>query len=476
MAEGPEILNGSVARKNLLFGYYNGLIDYNKESEKYFGQVGDLPSKFSYAKNWVQKINDTQGEKKTGQFVEYINKSALENAMNCFDEVLAKIDMGGAFKKAKIIFTENKMGIFDFGLASKGLFQVKEFFSEKLKEEHPFEFPTQLPGIVPNEWVEENRFGDFFYTAKDGEKYQMTQQNKGQEAMDLKLPDAKYEYRTTTKKSYIMFKKEGGIQKYVDLYVVCGGSASLESSGMLARAMPVLMAAQYFESVRIKTRINASRCYEDFSGNIINVCWTIKDFGDAIDFNRIAIDTADTRFFRWRNWANISAMLAVKYKVNSEGAGYAIYDDETLQNIGNRYKNWYREQMALYKVPNIDIPKPLMLFGGLEYPPDSWNYTGREDSTYNAIVKEFFRLLDIVDFQYNNARDCAKRIYQRMVVENGDSVSVFKKYITDTLSRAYSKPTEGEYADTGAEQMEMDEMYNRRIDELTNFLQTLEQK
>ena len=48
MAEGPEILNGSVARKNLLFGYYNGLIDYNKESEKYFGQVGDLPSKFSW--------------------------------------------------------------------------------------------------------------------------------------------------------------------------------------------------------------------------------------------------------------------------------------------------------------------------------------------------------------------------------------------------------------------------------------------
>ena len=468
----PKITN-NLQNKNFYFDYFEGLLDYNETCEKYMNELKNFDG-YSSAKDWAAKIKRQTGAERTGQFTDYVDKPALKNAIDCFDEVLAQIDMGGAFKKSRIIFTENKMGIFDFGLASKGLFQVKEFFSEKLKKEHPFEYPTELPGIVPNEWVEENRFGDFFYTSKQGEKYQMTQQNKGQEAMNLKLPDAKYEYRTTTKKAYIMFEKDGGISKYVDLYVICGGNYDLQSSGMLARAMPVLMAAQYFESVQIKTRINASRMYRDGNG-IVNCCWTIKDFGDAIDFNRIAIDTSDTRFFRNRNWANISAMMALKYQKSSPGWGTAIYDATTIQDVSNRYKNWYYEQMKDFKVPNVEIPKPLMLFGGLDNPPDSWNYTGRKDRVYEAITKEFYRILDIVDFQYNNAKDCAKRIYQRNVVENGQSVYNYKRYITDTLSRAYSYPTKGQYADTGAEQEEMITMYDRRIDEMLSFLQTLQQ-
>ena len=443
MANTPDITNGDDG-ENFYFRYYNGIQEFEEMSNK---------SKYSGLKDWKKMANwktlpseykdftgaKTVKELNEGKFNEFIQPDVLNNAINAFDEILANIDMGG---------------IFDFGLASAGLYLVQEFFSEKLKEQHPFEFPTELPGIVPNLFVDRNAMGDFWYTSKEGEKYQMTQQAKGTEAMALNVPDA----------------------KRVDLYVGCGGLGDMEASGMLARALPVMMAARYFESMKIKTRINASRMYYEGGVGILNYCWTVKDFGDDLDFTRIAIDTADTRYFRWNNWKNVSAIMAKEFDVDSEGSGRTVYSDPRLRETGNRYKNWYFEQMEQNLVPEIDIPRPLMLFGGLSSPPSSWNFTGDEDDyVLGEIKEEFFRILDIVDFQYNNSAQVCQRIYTRLVEEQGKSVRAYKNYITGTLASAYSYPTEGEYADTNEDQDLMDDQFDEKITQMGTYLQSIQQ-
>ena len=492
MAETPDKSN-SLASRKFYFAYFDSITDFNTKGDQAYNEVIDM-SGASGVRKWreykKQNGNDFDSDEiefyttndvalmNSGVFNEFVEPDTLTNAIGAFDEILADIDMGGAFNKSKLIITDNSMGIFDFGLASAGLFKVQEFYSEKLKKQFPFEFVSELPGIVPNLYVDQNQMGDFWYESKSGDKFQMTQQPKGTEAIAIKIPDATFEYRTNTKRSYLLFEKSGGEARYVDLYIGCGGLQNMTSSGMLARAMPVIMASQYFESRKIKTRINASRMYLDAygaSGDVVNFCWTIKNFGEGIDFTRLAVDTSDPRYFRWNNWANVSALMYKNYKINTEGNGSTIYGGDDMISTGNRYKNWYQEQVDKNLVPDLNIPKPLMIFGGLDDPPLEWKYTGEQDDPILLRIKEeFFRILDIVDFQYNDAGKTCKRIYTRLVDEEGMSISMFKRYITDTLSRAYSYPDRGEYSDSVEDQRAMDILYDEKIKQMSGFLQSLQ--
>ena len=62
-----------------------------------------------------------------------------------------KFNLGGNEEKSRLETTSRPIGVFDFGLASKGLYRVQEYFSQKLKEEKPNRFEEfELPsGVVP---------------------------------------------------------------------------------------------------------------------------------------------------------------------------------------------------------------------------------------------------------------------------------------------------------------------------------------
>ena len=83
----------------------------------------------------------------------YIDPNGLNEALAFFDSLLVETDMGGAFKKAKLKITDDTRGIFDFGLASQGLFRAIEYYSKELQAESPDEFPETKSGIVPDKFV-----------------------------------------------------------------------------------------------------------------------------------------------------------------------------------------------------------------------------------------------------------------------------------------------------------------------------------
>jgi|GEM_PF-4193874 len=437
-----------------------------------------------------------------GFYTTFIENDLLDNVILGFDEILQNIDMGGSFQKSKLIITDRPIGIFDFGLASLGLFTKVEFYSAELAIEAPSEFPAEISGIVPPIDVNLNQLEQYWYKSEvSGKSYLMTKQDKGTQAAinDGYTADSvplKYKsFSTNQKKSYLMFKKLGGKSKKIDLYVGVGGLADMNSTGMLQRALPMFMAAEFFESVGIRTRLNATRMYEGgyqsildplnpkainqmnnnpINSNVVN-CSTvvIKDFGEPLDFTKLAIAVADERTFRYNLWKYLPAINAMNSGVSLLGYGTTVYSGGKMFETGQRYKNWYIDQ-----VQNNDkewglIEKPLMIFGGVPYPEDSWTYTGdKNESGYANVLQEFYRILDIVDFTYNKPDKAAARVYERLVTLGGETITEFKDYIFKTLGQAYGVVEDGEFNDTPTEVSETITKFNDKIDGFNEFLAT----
>lgn len=449
------------------FPTYKDFFDY---SQKLIADVG------TDYRPTGSKYGLTQSQLNAGEYIEYMDQKALRAAMVGFDKTYASIDMGGAFEKQRLKFTENPRGIFDFSLASSGLYKVQEFFSEKLSIDSPLEFPNELPGIVPPDFVTKNQMGDYWYKSQNDDKYQMIKQDKGQRAIDLDLPNAKYEYRTNNKKVYIEFPRKGGKSRKVDLYVPISAAWGIEASGMLARVLPMMVAAKYFEGIGIRTRINAIRLYRTM-GSVVGVSWGIKDYGDDLDFNQIAIQCSDPRFFRWNMWRFISAMIR-KNNWNADYAGNPMDYGALMISSQNRYKNWYKEQVDLGNLPDLGIHRNLMIFNSLVSTPNRWKFNAnnyQNDSVYQDVLDRFNEILDIVDCQFNKpikfVNRIAKRFEEEDKITNKDRLrEMVRRYCVRVLERAFSYPKRGMYAADAAFKKENDSEYLEKINGVTDAI------
>jgi hypothetical protein len=420
-----------------------------------------------------------------------MEEELLENVLLAFDEVLADIDMGGSFKKSRLIITDKTQGIFDFGLASLQLFAETEFYSEKLAEESPYEFPNEVKGIVPPLFVTQNQLGDYWYVSPtSGKKYKCEKQDKGtQSAIEQgyskeNIPTNLKSYKTKQKKSYLTFKKKGGKSKKIDLYVPMGGLGSLTPSGMLQRALPMFMASRFFESVGIRTRLNCARVWASHGSDLNNdssrrgysaITITIKDFGEDLDFTRLAIAVADERTYRFNMWKLAPAIIAKNYNgIAQYGAGSTLYGGIEMDETTRRYKNWYYQQIEENDMEWVKMEKPLMIFGGVPNPQSSWDYRGnKQEQGYMDVVEEFYRILDIVDLYYNDVQKACQRIYDRWVVTRTKTLPQFKKYIQDILSKSFNVAESGQYADPQSEIDELEKEFDLRVNKVDDFIRSL---
>lgn len=482
------------SNREFYFQNFEGLEDLKQKGEQAIIEAKRIGNN-NYTREWTNPdfdssfVETSRALAEKADFIEYVNRPALEGAIGAFDEFLSKVNMGGAFEKSKLIITDDKRGIFDFGLASKGLYRLPEFFSDELKKESPLEFIQELPGVVPPDFVRTNQLEQFWYDSVSLNKsFLLERRQKGTTNMldvnrDAKIildengmmytdplfyKNAKLEFATTTKKSYIMFEKKGGKAKMVDLYVGVGGLQSLSYQGFLARAMPLFLCARFFESVGIKTRINATRMYREGS-KFFTLTYPIKDYGQDIDFNWLAINTADPRWFRWNLWKYTSALSQLDtLGGDSQGYGSTVYGGTELYECFNRYKNWYFEQMKNGKQPELSVDRNLMIAGGLPNPDDS------SLTNLGEISEEFYRILDIVDFQFNKPEKAAQRIYDRMKLENPNVRSVdVKTYITKVAAQANLFPESGQYATEPTVADELEEKYDVILEGMNKFLATI---
>ena len=378
--------------------------------------------------------------------------------------------MGGSFKKTRLKITDDKRGIFDFGLASKGLYKKQEYFSIELAQNSPDEFATaeydfKPSGVVPFDFVEETFIGEdkfYWYTAAAGQKYELKKQQQGTRSIELKLPGAKLGYATKTKKAYIIHEKRGGKAKMVELFIPVNQGITFST------AMPLFLAARFFQMYGVMTKISVIRMYSERGDEYVAWSYPIKDYGDEMDFNFMALNGVDTRW-----WFGIRAVLN------------AINNKTQLENKQLERGNKNKLNTSDFKTYNGSVDETL-------YRKSSLSTT--------QIIKVFFKILDTVDFQFNKPEEVCVRIYKRLVTDELDKyyandvsksqmtqqekdsamnnmritlTSAFKSYVTAVLFDTYDFPEQGEYEEPKESGEKLQEELGEKISKLNQFLKTL---
>lgn len=426
---------------------------------------------------------------------DYEYKSRLENLLEEMEVEFAQIDMGGTFKKSRLQITSDERGVFSFGLASQGLFKPMEYFSDELAKDSPNEFPEKPSGVVPADKIEYvkifNNLQYWYESPNTNKRYECKVQQEGTREVNLGLRKSP-RFRTKTKKSYVMFEKKGGKAKMVELFVPLHGSI------YLGNVMPLYLVVKFLRQMNIMVRINSIRMYHETNNYFFAWCVPIKDFGEEIDYNQIAKSSVDGMWWRTMR-ANLRAITDDQDwngAMSTDGSGGEAGDREDYNNVFSRFKNWYLEQIKLGELPPLRVDKRLLLFGG------AFSSTSKE-----GIMVEVYRILDLVDFQFNDLNACFKRIYKREVDKKLEEyfesqvannwgkvpnatvsqstidkdmesekkwlIEKFKQYVTQIFVDTYTYPTAGAYATPPEEAEKIEDEFDDKILKLNTFIKNL---
>jgi len=218
---------------------------------------------FGWAIDSFDALKDILGAFNLNDYVNRFRNSSFARINSIYENSTFKLNLGGATDKNKLKSTDKPIGVFDFSLASQGLYRVPEYYSEKLAKENPTRFiESQLPsGVVPPNFVSEVTIlgKKNFIFKDDGIDYDCIIRQKGSAAIDQNIVGAKLKYATRSRKVYLTYNKKRGKVKYVEIYSLFYYK-SLEGDLQYAiRHIPALMVADYFDSIGIKTRFYMTR-------------------------------------------------------------------------------------------------------------------------------------------------------------------------------------------------------------------------
>jgi hypothetical protein len=356
----------------------------------------------------------------------------LTNAINKFDIIKRGLDLGGDFDASKIKFTSLPRGVFNFGLASKGLIRKTEFYDVERKE------------VIDEKIVKQEELNNIviFYYLRSGVKHFVRKQQKGtmlvkdnfldvevkyDENQKIWLPykDGKIfngkgknmlSYSTTTKKVYMYREKlGGGVSPYVDLFVGVNGLQNLDTENMLAKNLSAFIVADILEKAGVKVRIYGLRTYTD-DDEVVFIAYALKEYGEQIDFGRLASFTSDKRFFRVNLWRIASALRKMETGSYKGGKGVSLYGgSDDLYNSFTMFKNWVFNKKGTVQFDTKINDKNLMVLSGLPTVSSSDRLTGRNaDETFKKIEQEVYRTLDYVGMLLTkNPKAFVGKIYKR---------------------------------------------------------------
>jgi hypothetical protein len=485
-----------------------------KSAEDFLKQVVDInESQDDYFRTATQYKNVFEDEKyqNTKQYEKY---NQLDSKLEEFEQLFDQIDMGGAFKKKKLKITDDKRGIFSFSLASKGLYRGVEYYSEEIKVDNPKELVKygKPLGVVTANLVENIFIGgekQFLYTSSSTNKtYSLTRQQEGtanvieanpnailkETSGGLKYPEPQsfgnvgVKFKTSTKKSYLMFDKKGGKAEMVELFTPV--NVELDYTNVV----PVFLIAKYLVSMGIRVKINAIRVFKR-DGRTEYFMWSIpiKDYGEEMDFGKMALIGLEKKWW-WLIKVGIQTFLRLNNS-QFDARGYPAKNEADNIETFARYRNWYEEQINLGFVEPLRVDKKLLIFSAI-----GRNMVKPNANEYKEqVMQEFYRVMDRIDFYYNKADKVVERIYKREVEKKSEEsfnkdidlgvdyqqalldyenykkslTSNMKIYTQQILSDTYTYPKGGQYAESSESAQMMEDEFDEKLDELNKFLKTI---
>lgn len=351
----------------------------------------------------------------------YLYQNVLDRELQNLSAITQDLKLGSSAKKSRLEFTEQPTGIFNFGMASKGLYRKREYFC------------LSLNMVVDENRVIRDADGVFFYENDKGELVLCELRQEGTTEMLIKNPSAKIltsadgmiytdpirfedvslKFATSTKKVYLK-KSEiknltgGGQEKYVDIYVSPTANGGIRKENLIYSALPSILLAQTLEKAGFKVRINKFAIVGT-GDNVVMFTYPIKDYGEPINYQRIAIDGADPRIFRWEDFRRYGAFAKGVLDIDL-GGGYGRSLNENDSDIViNEYKHWINKEIKKggsgKKIFNKNLN--LHLMGTINKSNDA------HDVQMQRVTAKFKEMLDRVAIEFSGSEQAVKDAIER---------------------------------------------------------------
>lgn len=458
---------GQVLGRQAEIGNFNSLIfKQYKSFESSFEAIEEAkldPEKTLTSGNKVVRATRFVDSEKFNSLESYKNflntsspsfEASKDVAMAMSSATKSLINLAGSFKKNRIIITSDERGIFDFSLASQGLYRPVEFYSEDFSKKVGEEFSArELPkGVIPPEFVDRNEtpFGyNYTYTDPAGNVYLCERRQIGTTDVFNHFPDVcflkkdeqglvlpfyidnqekvfngegahRLKYSTNSKNVYLMFDKQEESTKFVDIFVPANYLGVSDGNRIANALIPILISSS-LEEFGIKTRISAVRNGID-SGVYVSVSIPIKEYEertlDKADFILNLMGKSDTvgEFFAFhkvyaenQGQEQPDGRVASTNDIASAFDNVFYYDRIAMLDLFARYKNWVgTNQGKDFVQTKVKDPSfQLFLFqaveggAGMQYFPAEM---AQSAEAYLAqmpnILFQYFFYLDYLSIQY----------------------------------------------------------------------------
>jgi len=519
-------------RKGFVFKQFKGLEDAFNQMEK----IRNKTYKQSYERTALEQVVGSQF-KDFKTYTDYINApntqfdNVKESSKVIIENIKTLINLGGLFANDRIIVTEDDRGVFDFGLASLGLYRPVEFFSKELEADikkglikNPFAFAGLEAGVVNPDLVSKSVIGNltFFNFNLESKKYECEKRQRGatkvfnnfskecflkSNADGIILTyylndknkvyngkeDIRLKYASSNKKSYLIYNKKDDSVRNVDIFVPINVAGHGDGSRIVA-ILPAYLIAVALEEFGIQTRINALRLGTDY-GTHVTISLPVKDYNENAQESFNKTFTLLGLISSAESFIGFHKIINTMEGVQAPSSGRDIYtfsdvkysQQQYINNMMSRYKNWVRENKDKPFV-NTKVINENFQFGiRTESGQYKWEDLKYEDILENLhlIFFKFYYYMDFLALEMLNMDKFVKSVYIRFTED-----ATFKKiyelpatktglkdlirnYIIGMLVEKYNIVKGGAYADTDAQARTKQETFIQKVTKLNESLNNI---
>lgn len=451
-------------------------------------------------------------------------KSLSKTIINNLKEL---VNLGGIYKNDKLVVTADDRGVFDFSLASLGLYRPIEFYSEELKQdiekgilENPFIYLKTENGVVLNDKVIKVKTGldngfKFFINQKE---YDCERRQKGATKVLNNFSDKcflkqtnqgifvtysfeninkvfngegkiRLKYASSNKKSYLIYDKKDDNVKYVDIFVPINYIAGKQAPAL--NLIPAYLVAVALEGFGIETRISAMRIGTDRK-TTISVSIPVKNYTESTKesfdrtFNLLGRKDVAKNYFKFFK------IIAENEGIQADATGDtdSAFDDinyyrqDYVINMMQRYKNWAKENKDKSFI-NTKVSNPNFQFGMVQKDNRLDEDLSGFLSEFHIIMYQFYYYMDFLAIEFREIDEMVSEIYSRFT-ENEIFKDVFsipdskqarkdliRKYINTMLIEKYQVVEGGKYADSEIDKKEKEDKFSQKIFNLSDSLNNL---
>ena len=208
-------------------------------------------------------------------------------------------------------------------------------------------------------------------------------------------------FGTTTKKVYLIKSEvknvtNKGKEKYVDIYIVPEIMGFIDKENLLYSALPSFLVAQILEGAGFKVSIKKIVANPQ-RNNCTFIAYGLKDYGQPIDVNKLMIQVADTRIYRWDDFRTMGlfAKAAFNQDVGS-GIGSQLGADG-IRRLFLDYKFWLKQKIESGDIKAFNKNINLHIDGSMEA------INGSVDQQHERVRNQLTRILDQIAVEFSGA-------------------------------------------------------------------------